>query len=124
MVKHGSKMIQAVANATVPQITLVIGSAYGAGYYGMCGRPYDPRFIFSWPSCRVAVMGGEQAARVMAIITKIDRESTAFFATARLWDDGIIDPRDSRKVLGFALETVTEAEARDVRPSSFGVARM
>lgn len=147
-VKHGAKMIQAVANATVPQITLVIGGGYGAGYYGMCGRPFDPRFIFAWPNSRVAVMGGEQVAMVMKIITRaklarqgvepdeaqleamsaalreqLDAESTALFATARLWDDGIIDPRDSRRVLGFALRTCWEAERRVLRPNTFGVAR-
>ncbi len=149
IVKHGSKMIQAVANASVPQITLMIGASFGAGNYGMCGRAYDPRFLFSWPSSRVAVMGGEQAADVMAMITRaklarkgapvdervlegmrrkiiaqIDAESTALYATARLWDDGVIDPRDSRKVLGFVLATCLEAEACELRPSSFGVARM
>ncbi len=147
-VKHGSKMIQAVANATVPQITLVIGGSYGAGNYGMCGRAYDPRFIFSWPNSRIGVMGGEQAAMVMKIITRakfarkglpidedaldqmsviirdqLDKESTALFATARLWDDGIIDPRDSRRVLAFALATCVEGDRRTLRPNTFGVAR-
>jgi len=149
IVKHGSKMIQAVANATVPQLTLVIGASFGAGNYGMCGRAYDPRFIFSWPNARIAVMGGEQAADVLALVTRaklrraggevdeeriekmrrgiigqIEAESTALYATARLWDDGVIDPRDSRKVLGFALATCREAEAHKPRPSTFGVARM
>ncbi|MEE8523911.1 MAG: carboxyl transferase domain-containing protein [Thermoanaerobaculia bacterium] len=149
IVKHGSKMIQAVANATVPQITLMIGASFGAGNYGMCGRAFDPRFIFAWPNARVAVMGGAQAAGVMEMITRakltrkgatvdermltglrhkiiaqIDAESTALYATARLWDDGVIDPRDSRKVLGFVLATCREAETRELRPSSFGVARM
>lgn len=147
-IKHGAKMIQAVANATVPQLTLVIGGGYGAGYYGMCGRSFDPRFLFAWPSSRVAVMGGEQVAMVMKIITRaklakqgvdvdeaaldamsaalreqLDAESTPLFATARLWDDGIIDPRDSRRVLGFALRTCWEAERRVLRPNTFGVAR-
>src|SRR5437667_45376 len=123
IIKHGSKMIQAVANANVPQITLHIGASFGAGNYGMCGRAYDPRFIFAWPNNRIAVMGGEQAAKVMAIVTEeklrregkpvdkaklggmeqaiiksVDAESTALYATARLWDDGLIDPRDTRKV--------------------------
>ena len=149
MVKHGSKMIQAVANATVPQITLVIGGSFGAGNYGMCGRSYDPRFVFAWPGSRIAVMGGEQAAKVMEIITlakfarmgvqgdaeaiatmgnsikaKLDAESTALYATARLWDDGIIDPRDSRRVLALALATCRDAELRKLRPNTFGVARM
>ena len=149
MVKHGSKMIQAVANATVPQLTLVIGGSFGAGNYGMCGRSYDPRFVFAWPGSRIAVMGGEQAAKVMEIITlakfarmglqgdaeaiatmgksikdKLDAESTALYATARLWDDGIIDPRDSRRVLALALATCRDAELRQLRPNTFGVARM
>ena len=149
MVKHGSKMIQAVANATVPQITLVIGGSFGAGNYGMCGRSYDPRFVFAWPNSRIAVMGGEQAAKVMEIITvakfermgvkpdadamaamgksirdKLDAESTAFYATARLWDDGIIDPRDSRTVLAHALAICRESAARTLRPNTFGVARL
>src|SRR5579872_1187473 len=149
IVKHGSKMIQAVSNATVPQITLHIGASFGAGNYGMCGRSYDPRFIFAWPNNRIAVMGGEQAAKVLSIVTEegakrsgklIDRakldtmeraivsrmegESMALYATARLWDDGLIDPRDSRKTLAFCLATVREAEARSLNPTSFGVARM
>jgi geranyl-CoA carboxylase beta subunit len=148
-VKHGSKMIQAVANATVPQLTLVIGGGYGAGNYGMCGRAFDPRFIFAWPNSRVAVMGAEQAATVMKIITrakferkgtpvdedaleqmtdhvrrKLDAETRALFATARVWDDGIIDPRDSRRVLGFCLATCREAQTRHLHPNTFGVARM
>lgn len=147
-VKHGAKMIQAVANASVPQLTLLIGGGYGAGNYGMCGRAFDPRFLFAWPNCRVAVMGGEQVAEVMKIITRakfarqgiepdeaqleamsahlreqIDREALPYFATARLWDDGIIDPRDSRRVLGFALQTAYEGERRALRGNSFGVAR-
>ena len=124
IVKHGSKMIQAVANASVPQMTVLLGGSFGAGNYGMCGRGLDPRFIFAWPNARIGVMGGEQAAKVMAIITeqkharagqevdpkmlemltsqireKIESESTALFASARLWDDGIIDPRDTRRML-------------------------
>ncbi|HLJ62683.1 MAG TPA: carboxyl transferase domain-containing protein, partial [Stellaceae bacterium] len=149
IVKHGSKMIQAVSNASVPQLTLHIGASFGAGNYGMCGRAYGPRFIFAWPNNRISVMGGEQAAKVLSIITEdrmgragkpvdrpaleamerkiIDqfaRESTALYATARLWDDGLIDPRDSRKTLAFCLATVREAEARSLNPTSFGVARM
>jgi geranyl-CoA carboxylase beta subunit len=148
IVKHGAKMIQAVANATVPQVTLHIGASFGAGNYGMCGRAYNPRFIYAWPNNRIAVMGGEQAAGVMAIVTEdkfrrqgravdakalaamqkqivdgIDRESTALFATARLWDDGLIDPRDSRKFLGYCLSICREAEMRQLRPNTFGVAR-
>jgi geranyl-CoA carboxylase beta subunit len=149
IIKHGSKMIQAVANATVPQLTLHIGASFGAGNYGMCGRAYDPRFIFAWPNNRIAVMGGEQAAKVMAIVTEekfkrdgrpVDRaaldtmekqiikrmegESMALFATARLWDDGLIDPRDSRKVLAYCLSICREADIRPLKPITFGVGRM
>ncbi len=149
IIKHGSKMIQAVANATVPQLTIHVGASFGAGNYGMCGRAYDPRFIFAWPSNRIAVMGGEQAAKVMAIVTeeklkregkpvdkakldameqgiikRVESESTALYATARLWDDGLIHPRDTRKVLGFCLSICREAELRPLRPNTFGVGRM
>jgi geranyl-CoA carboxylase beta subunit len=149
IVKHGSKMIQAVTNAAVPKITLHIGASFGAGNYGMCGRAFDPRFIFAWPNNRIAVMGGEQAAKVMTIIAEdsakragrepntpmltaaakqivdtYDAESTALFATARLWDDGIIDPRDTRRVVGMCLDVCDEAARRQLRPNSFGVARM
>jgi geranyl-CoA carboxylase beta subunit len=148
-IKHGSKMIQAVANATVPKISILIGGSFGAGNYGMCGRAYDPRFIFAWPNARISVMGGEQAAKVMEIITRakfqemgakvddatitqmgesirkrLDGESTALYATARLWDDGLIDPRDTRRVVAECLAICAEAEQRVLRPSTFGVARM
>ncbi|HRK70833.1 MAG TPA: carboxyl transferase domain-containing protein [Micropepsaceae bacterium] len=149
IVKHGSKMIQAVANAQVPKITLHIGGSFGAGNYGMCGRAFDPDFIFAWPNNRVSVMGGDQAAKVMTIIAEegarragkevdratldaqakfivdlYDKESTALFATARLWDDGIIDPRDSRKIVSFCLSICKSGRERRLHPSSFGVARM
>jgi geranyl-CoA carboxylase beta subunit len=149
IIKHGSKMIQAVSNATVPQLTIHIGASFGAGNYGMCGRAYDPRFIFAWPSNRIAVMGGEQAAKVMAIVTegklkregkpvdkakldvmeraiikRMEGESTALYATARLWDDGLIDPRDTRKVLGFCLSICREAGLRPLKANTFGVGRM
>lgn len=149
IVKHGSKMIQAVTNMTVPKITLHIGASFGAGNYGMCGRAFDPRFIFAWPNNRIAVMGGEQAAKTMRIVAEdgarkkgeepnaafldgmakhvidtYDKESTALFATARLWDDGLIDPRDSRKVLAFCLDTAAEAARRQLKPNVFGVGRM
>jgi len=148
-IKHGSKMIQAVANARVPKFTIVVGGSYGAGNYGMCGRGFDPRFIFSWPSARVAVMGGAQIAKVMEIVNRaklqragqpvnegaikamgdhlkaqVDKESTVLFGTARLWDDGIIDPRDTRRVLALCLSVCAEAAARTLRPNTFGVARM
>ena len=147
-IKHGSKMIQAVANARVAKFTFVLGGSYGAGNYGMCGRGFDPRFIFAWPSARTAVMGGAQAARVMEIVQRaklarsgaqadedalgamsgalrkrLDDESAALFGTARLWDDGIIDPRDTRRVLALCLALAREADARVLRPNTFGVAR-
>ena len=149
MIKHGAKMIQAVANATVPQITVMTGASFGAGNYGMCGRAYDPRFVFAWPNARVAVMGGEQAATVMRIVTeekfartgqeppaetmatmtneilaRFDLESHSLFATARLWDDGIIDPRDTRRALATTLAVCREAGLRPLNPNTFGVARM
>jgi geranyl-CoA carboxylase beta subunit len=147
-IKHGSKMIQAVATARVPKLTVVVGGSFGAGNYGMCGRGFDPRFIFAWPSARTAVMGGAQAAKVMDIVfrgkaersgapvdegalkgmgdalkEKLDAESTALFGTARLWDDGIIDPRDTRRILGLCLDAAREADRRILRPNTFGVAR-
>ena len=149
MVKHGAKMIQAVSNATVPSITFLIGGAFGAGYFGMCGRGYEPRFLFAWPNARISVMGAEQAATVMeivaqdkakragkepdharlaasrqAITTQIEAQSTALYATARLWDDGIIDPRDTRRVLAFCLRTCEEATEKRLQPLTFGVARI
>lgn len=149
IVKHGSKMIQAVTNARVPKLTLHIGASFGAGNYGMCGRAYDPRFIFAWPNNRIAVMGPEQAAGVLAIVAeekfrragaevdaaviegmkakvvkKMEAESTALFATARLWDDGLIDPRDSRRVLGMCLSVCREGDARVTKANAFGIARM
>ena len=148
-IKHGAKMIQAVANARVPKFTFVLGGSYGAGNYGMCGRGFDPRFIFAWPTARTAVMGGAQAAKVMDIVNRakieragqtaneetlqalsdglrqrLDNESAALFGTARLWDDGIIDPRDTRRMLGLCLALADEAERRTLRPNTFGVARM
>ncbi len=147
-IKHGSKMIQAVANARVAKFTIVLGGSFGAGNYGMCGRGFDPRFIFSWPSARTAVMGGAQAAQVMDILNRsklqrlglpandealaamsdalrkrLDAESDVLFGTARLWDDGVIDPRDTRRVLGLCLAIAHEAERRTLRPNTFGVAR-
>ena len=148
-IKHGSKMIQAVANARVPKFTVVLGGSFGAGNYGMCGRGFDPRFIFSWPTARTAVMGGAQAAQVMDIVNRnklqrlglpanddalgamsdalrkrLDAESAALFGTARLWDDGIIDPRDTRRILALCLAIAREAESRVLRPNTFGVARL
>jgi geranyl-CoA carboxylase beta subunit len=149
MIKHGSKMIQAVSNATVPQLTIQCGASFGAGNYGMCGRGYAPRFLFSWPSARTAVMGGEQAARTMQIVNDaalarkgqaagpaqsqaqfdkivslFETQADAFYTSGLLLDDGVIDPRDTRAVLSFCLATIAEAQARKLRPVQFGVARM
>jgi geranyl-CoA carboxylase beta subunit len=149
MIKHGSKMIQAVTSATVPQITIQCGASFGAGNYGMCGRGYAPRFLFSWPSAKTAVMGGEQAARTMQIVTDaalarkglqadpaqskaqfdkivgvFESQADAFYTSGLVLDDGVIDPRDTRAVLGFCLDTCAEAALREVRPLQFGVARM
>ncbi|OHC65468.1 MAG: acetyl-CoA carboxylase carboxyltransferase subunit [Pseudomonadales bacterium RIFCSPLOWO2_02_FULL_63_210] len=148
VIKHGSKMIQAVANATVPKLTIVVGGSYGAGNYAMCGRGLDPRFIFAWPNSKTAVMGGAQAGKVLRIVTeekhlkegkeadpkmldmlesvtaqKLDSQSTALYGTASLWDDGLIDPRDTRKLLGYLLDICAEAAVRPLKPSTFGVAR-
>jgi geranyl-CoA carboxylase beta subunit len=149
MIKHGSKMIQAVTNATVPQITIQCGASFGAGNYGMCGRGYAPRFLFSWPSAKTAVMGGEQAARTMQIVAEaglarkgiapdaaqsklqydkivamFEAQADAFYTSGLLLDDGVIDPRDTRAVLAFCLDTCAEVEQKQLRPMQFGVARM
>jgi geranyl-CoA carboxylase beta subunit len=149
MIKHGSKMIQAVTNASVPQLTIMCGASYGAGNYGMCGRGYAPRFLFSWPSARTAVMGGEQAARTMQIVTEaglarkgiaadpeqsktqfdkiveiFEAQADAFYTSGLLLDDGVIDPRDTRAVLAFCLDTCAQADQRQLRAMQFGVARM
>ena len=149
MIKHGAKMIQAVTNARVPRITLRIGASFGAGNYGMCGQGYDPDFVFSWPNIQIGVMGGEQAAKTMsevfragaarkgidvdedqlsqqeaAVVQHYDKQSDAFYTSGRMLDDGLIDPRDSRRVLGMALQTCWEAQRRQTFPNSFGVGRM
>ncbi len=149
MIKHGSKMIQAVSNATVPQITIQCGASFGAGNYGMCGRAYAPRFLFSWPSAKTAVMGGEQAARTMQIVTEaamarkgmvvdaaqsqtqfdkivamFEAQADACYTSGLLLDDGVIDPRDTRAVLAQCLSMCADAAARQLRPMQFGVARM
>jgi geranyl-CoA carboxylase beta subunit len=149
VIKHGSKMIQAVANATVPKLTIVVGGSYGAGNYAMCGRGLDPRFIFAWPNSKTAVMGGAQAGKVLRIVTeekhlkagnpadpkmldmlemataqKLDSQSTALYGTASLWDDGLIDPRDTRALLGLLLDICAEASLRPLKTNTFGVARL
>jgi geranyl-CoA carboxylase beta subunit len=148
MIKHGSKMIQAVTSATVPQITIYCGASFGAGNYGMCGRGFHPRFCFSWPNAKTAVMGGEQAAETMAIVTEaaairrgkpverekldamkaeiigvFDGQMDVFSTSARLLDDGVIDPRDSRAVLAEVLAICREAEQRNPQAMQFSVAR-
>jgi geranyl-CoA carboxylase beta subunit len=149
MIKHGSKMIQAVTNATVPQITLQCGASFGAGNYGMCGRGYAPRFLFSWPGAKTAVMGGEQAARTMQIVAEagmarkgitpdpekmqaqfdkivalFEAQADAFYTSGLVLDDGVIDPRETRAVLSFCLDTCAESASRQPRAMPFGVARM
>jgi geranyl-CoA carboxylase beta subunit len=149
MIKHGSKMIQAVTCATVPQITIQCGASFGAGNYGMCGRGYQPRFLFSWPNAKTAVMGGEQAAKTMQIVaeaglarkgltadpaeskaqfdkivTLFNSQADAFYTSGLLLDDGVIDPRDTRAVLAQCLAMCAEADAKQLWPMQFGVARM
>lgn len=145
--KHGAKMVMAVSNVKVPKITIIIGGSYGAGNYGMCGRAYSPRFLFMWPNARISVMGGEQAAGVLATVKQdalqkagkkpmsdkeiadfkkptqeqFDKQSSAYYSTARLWDDGIIDPAQTRDVLGLALSAALNREVEETR---YGVFRM
>src|SRR6218665_2225799 len=149
MIKHGSKMLQAVTQATVPQLTYSAAPSFGAGNYGMCGRGFAPRFLFSWPGAKTAVMGGEQAARTMQIVTdaalarkgrvpdaaqsqarfeqivaRFETQADALYTSGLLLDDGVIDPRDTRAVLALCLSTIAEGAARTLRPLQFGVARM
>jgi 3-methylcrotonyl-CoA carboxylase beta subunit len=145
--KDGAKMVTAVATSNVPKYTVIIGGSYGAGNYGMCGRAYGPRFLFMWPNARVSVMGGEQAASVLGLLRQeaveakagtwtaaddeafkapireqYERQGHPYYATARLWDDGIIDPVDTRRVLGLALAAGLNAPAPE--PTRFGIFRM
>lgn len=159
--KHGAKLVTAVATATVPKLTVILNSSYGAGNYGMCGRAYGPRFLFMWPNARISVMGGEQAANVLAtvqrsnidkanaakrkdgkddevvewtaeeeaafkqpIIDKFEHESSAYYSTSHLWDDGIIDPADTRFVIGHCLAIVGRTANEAVNTTKFGVFRM
>ncbi|MCV6627482.1 MAG: acyl-CoA carboxylase subunit beta, partial [Cellvibrionaceae bacterium] len=148
IIKHGSKLIQAVATASVPKISIVVGGSYGAGNYAMCGRGFDPTFILAWPNSKTMVMGGAQAGKVLRIVAEakmqkagmvdeamldglekqtadmLEQQSSALSCTARLWDDGIIDPRDTRKVLAFVLDICREADARPLKKNTFGVARL
>ena len=136
--KNGAKLVQAVACAKVPKITLVVNGSYGAGNYGMCGRAYSPNFLYLWPNARTSVMGGEQAANVLAtvqrdnieakgkqpILDKYDKESHAYFSSARLWDDGVIDPKDTRKVLGLSFAATLGNPETETNDTKFGVFRM
>uniref|UniRef100_T1H3X2 CoA carboxyltransferase C-terminal domain-containing protein n=1 Tax=Megaselia scalaris TaxID=36166 RepID=T1H3X2_MEGSC len=144
--KNGAKMVTAVACANVPKLTLIIGGSYGAGNYGMCGRAYSPRFLYMWPNSRISVMGGTQAANVLAqvqaeqraragktlteeeadkirapILKKFEVESSPYYSTARLWDDGIIDPANTRQILGLSLTAALNAPEKETK---FGVFRM
>jgi len=144
--KDGAKLVTAVATTAVPKITVIIGGSFGAGNYGMCGRAYQPRFLWSWPASRISVMGGEQAAGVLAtvrrdgierkggtwsagdeaafkqpVLDQFETQAHPLYASARLWDDGIIDPRDTRKVLALSLMATRNAPVQDTR---FGLFRM
>jgi len=148
MIKHGSKMIQAVSNATVPQITILCGAAYGAGNYGMCGRGFNPAFVFAWPNARTAVMGAEQAAQTMSIVmegtarskgiepdvkriqlikekiaSNFERQTSAFYTSGRMLDDGVIDPRDTRKAIAMTLAVCLDGRDKTLNSLTFGVAR-
>ncbi len=154
IIKNGAKLINAVSNCSVPAITIIIGASYGAGNYGMCGRAYAPRFLFSYPNAKLAVMGEDQLVGVMDIIQeqkeeagssfnpgklldkakmkvakevlrkRIAQESSAYYSTSRAWDDGIIDPRQTREVLGICLYAIKQAEVNNTNPTNFGVFRM
>ncbi|KRV48708.1 acetyl-CoA carboxylase carboxyltransferase subunit [Wenjunlia vitaminophila] len=148
IIKHGAMMINAVANSRVPHLSVLLGASYGAGHYGMCGRAFEPRFLFAWPSAKAAVMGPQQLAGVLSLVARqsaaargkpydedadaavraaveqqIEAESLPLFLSGRLYDDGVIDPRDTRTVLGLCLSAVHGAEVRGVR-GGFGVFRM
>ncbi|WP_309069140.1 carboxyl transferase domain-containing protein, partial [Microbacterium sp.] len=144
--KHGAKMVTAVSCARVPKLTVVVGGSFGAGTYSMCGRAYDPRFLWLWPNARVSVMGGPQAASVLSTVKReqieaeggqwtqdaqaafeapirerYERQGSPYYSTARLWDDGVIAPADTRRVLGLALDVAGQAPLPDIR---YGVFRM
>ena len=144
--RHGAKMVTAVATTSVPKITMLVGGSFGAGNYGMAGRAYQPRFLWTWPTSRISVMGGAQAAGVLATVKRdgierkggtwstqeeaafkqptidmFEEQSHPLYASARLWDDGVIDPRQSRTVLALSLRAALNAPIEDTR---FGVFRM
>ena len=147
IIKHGAKLVNAVSNSTVPAITIMMGASYGAGNYAMCGRAYQPRFLFSWVNSKIAVMGPDQLSGVMEIIQReavakmgipydedaakpmreqmmneVEKKSDAFYSTSQLWDDGVIDPRETRNYLGFCLAIVHNAPVKGTK--EFGVFRM
>jgi 3-methylcrotonyl-CoA carboxylase beta subunit len=142
--RDGAKLVTAVATAQVPKVTMIIGGSFGAGNYGMCGRAYSPRFLWMWPNARISVMGGEQAATVLSlvkregiertggvwsaqeeaefrapIVEKYEREGHPLYSSARLWDDGIIDPARSREVLALSLSAALNAPIPEMRPAVF-----
>jgi acetyl-CoA carboxylase carboxyltransferase component len=144
--KDGAKMVHAVANSVVPKFTVIIGGSFGAGNYGMCGRAYEPRLLWMWPNARISVMGGEQAASVLVtvkrdqlargggslsaedeaairtpILEKYDREGSPYYSTARLWDDGVLDPIRTREALALGLSAAYNAP---IPPAKFGIFRM
>jgi 3-methylcrotonyl-CoA carboxylase beta subunit len=144
IIKDGAKMVQAVATADVPKFTIIIGASHGAGNYAMCGRAYGPRFVFLWPNARTSVMGAQQAAHVLltvkqqqrarekaalsedeqrrirdSTLAQYEREGSAYFSTARLWDDGIIDPADTRSILGLCLDIASTMPVRQSHPPVF-----
>src|SRR5262249_61988935 len=144
--KDGAKMVHAVANSVVPKFTVIIGGSFGAGNYGMCGRAFEPRLLWMWPNARISVMGGDQASTVLVtvkrdqlaregkpltaedeaairqpILEKYDHEGSPYYSTARLWDDGILDPVDTRRALALGLSAAYNAPIRDAK---FGVFRM
>jgi acetyl-CoA carboxylase carboxyltransferase component len=144
--KDGAKMVHAVANSVVPKFTVIIGGSFGAGNYGMCGRAYEPRLLWMWPNARISVMGGEQAAGVLTtvkrdqlardgqtlsvedertirdpILEKYDHEGSPYYSTARIWDDGILDPAETRSALALGLSAARNAPTREPR---FGIFRM
>ena len=149
MIKHGSKMVQAVRNLEVPRITFMTGASFGAGNYGMCGRGFFPDFLYTFPNASMGVMGGEQAAKTMSMVARgkakaagadvdeaalakqearltdmFDSQSSAFYTSGHMMDDGMIDPRQTRNTLGFLLDTVSEAGGRELRSNTFGVGRL
>ncbi|MFZ8934029.1 MAG: carboxyl transferase domain-containing protein, partial [Bacteriovoracaceae bacterium] len=145
--KHGAKMVTAVSTVNVPKITVIIGGSFGAGNYGMCGRAYSPRFLFMWPNARISVMGGDQAAGVLSTVKnnnlvaqgksemssadkdeferpikeKYENEGSAYYSSARLWDDGVIDPASTREVVALALASCLNKEIEETK---FGIFRM